>query len=163
MNKEDVLFLDIYRSIRGDWSGGIVERGNVLIKLIDKTTLSNKLKEYFKNHFNEMIKEFGDNYFDGRDWARDCPNSYDNLMASKWFDKKYYKRNSIYDREDGHDDMITNFPVFTCNDFLNNFMKPQFHGLEPNREAGNTHPSSEKKLTLKNLKKFLDYNLDVKL
>ncbi len=153
MNKLDVLFLDIYRSIRGDWSGGIKMRGETMIKLLSKTTLSKDLQKFFKKHFEAMIKAFDSDYFDGRDWARDTDNSYEDLMKSKWFDKKYYKKLSIYDKD--FEDFTTMFPGFTCNNYMVNFMMPQLRGGEPNKEALNNHSNSTITVTKEMVNKFL--------
>ena len=101
MNYYDVIFLDIFESIRSDWSDGIDHRGKVLIKLLPKTTLPENVRVILNKHFENMIvtwlKEDRD-LFDGRSWARDCEFNYDYLKsATDWFDKAFYKEWTIVD------------------------------------------------------------------
>ena len=100
---QDVIFLDVYRSIRGNWNYGIEERGNYLMRILPETTLPQDLKSYYEKHFTDMItcwKQDREN-FDGRRWSRDGIHSYDTLMESDWFDKEYYNYYSLIENADG--------------------------------------------------------------
>ena len=85
MNNIDVNFLDLFKSIRGNWGYGIDKRGEKLIEIIPETSLSENLKTYFIDHFKTMINAWkargkDGSGFDGRSWARDCYISYGNLI-----------------------------------------------------------------------------------
>lgn len=154
MNKADVLFLDIYMSIRGSWAGGIINRGKVLLKIIPLTTLPEELKIYFKEHFEDMNKEFGDEWFDGRSWARDCINSYDDLMKMDWYDEDFYKEQSLY--EQSSEVFFDRFPTFDANDYMLNHIMPQMRGGEPNKKELDNHPSYKIDRTAQAINEFLD-------
>ena len=118
MNKADVLFLDIYHSIRGGWGTGVIQRGEVMIALLPQTTLTTFLQDWFKTHFEEMIQDFSNSpySFDGRDWARDSGWSYDELMRLEWwFDEEFYHCHTIYNgvsEIDGYERFFEMFPAF---------------------------------------------------
>ncbi len=153
MNKADVLFLDLYKSIRGDWSGGIINRGEVLLKLLKHTTLYPKLIKYFKEHFQSMNKAFGSEYFDGRDWARDSSNSYDDLMKTKWYDKDYYKKYSLYEKS--FEEFTDRYPAFTSNNYLLNHLLPQLRGGKSNQKELDNHSDTSIEVTNKMVNDFV--------
>lgn len=70
----DTIFYHIWCSIRGDWSQGIKERGEMLLEILPKTTL--KHKEEMKDLIEEMMTHWKHRYeddvpyFDGRHYAR---------------------------------------------------------------------------------------------
>ena len=141
MNKADVLFLDIFKSIRGSWAGGIIWRGWAAIYILSRTTLSDELKMYFLRHFVSMIEEYQriPHFFDGRSWSCDCSNSYDELEGSEWFDESVYKEHSIYshsiyDRDRDDDDFekfMERFPAFDGVGYMQNHIMAQLKGGEP--------------------------------
>lgn len=112
MNIFDVLYLDIYKSIRGDWSMDVDLRGQYLLKLLPVTTLPDDTKEELQVHFRQMIEHWkkheeskkipgitimSDDYvdFDGRSWARGYALGYNTLMETPWFDKAFYEQWSL--------------------------------------------------------------------
>src|SRR3990172_1967362 len=91
MNLFDVLFLDLYTSIRGDWNMDVDRRGRFLLKLLPVITLPDDYKAMLQQHFTKMIRAWEEHQigprdiwlspgkvnpdyrgFDGRDWARNC-------------------------------------------------------------------------------------------
>jgi hypothetical protein len=116
MNLADVLFLDIYRSIRGGWSAGILWRARYMRSLLPHTTLSAEIKEWFAPHLEKMTKAYTEarstkqSGFDGRTWARDSQHDYSQLMQSEWFDASFYAAQSIYEVD--YSDFMETFPAF---------------------------------------------------
>lgn len=146
MNLPDVLFLDIYRSIRGGYNSGILWRVKFMRSLLPHTTLSTDIKDWFVPHLEKMAKAYAEAQtekhcgFDGRTWARDSRHDYSQLMESSWFDKNFYTAHSTYEIEEcvEFSDFMQRFPAF--------------------EEWGDPDGSE----TLQNVNEFLGFNLELK-
>jgi hypothetical protein len=92
-------------------------------------------------------------YFDGRSWARDVTPSYDDLEKTKWFDKEYYDKHGIYDKD--YEEFTQKFPLFTGKDFMVNQILPQLRGRPINKEGLDKHSDADGKITIENIERFL--------
>ena len=141
MNKADVLFLDIYQSICGGWGTGVIQRGEMMIELLPKTTLSDDKKKRLKSHLEWMVQDFKRSpyEFDGRSWARDAAISYDDLMNSaEWFDKDFYAAHTIYSRGseiEGYERFLETFPAFSDLHWEIVIEQPTAENVRATREA----------------------------
>lgn len=158
MNKADVLFLDIYKSIRGSWAGAITFRAEVMLRLLDRTTLSYQETNFFDVHCRAMVGQYilNKKWFDGREWARDSEISYDDLQKLGWFDKEYYEEHTTYEDYEKFEEM---FPAFVGKDVITNLLLTQLHGKEINSQGLDNHTQEDFNTTKENITKFIGKNI----
>lgn len=161
MNKASILFLDIYKSIRGDWSGGIINRGKVLRALIPFTGLAGDTKTALRIHFSSMetMWRVDRKHFDGRSWARDCANSYGEIIEdSKFFNNEDYEKQSLMENED-YESWTDRFPVLTAKDLFLNQVIPQLKGKDPDYISMDRQTKGALEVTKMSINTFLGFEL----
>ena len=155
MNLSDVLFLDIYRSMRTDWAAGIPARIECLRFLLPHTTFSPVFAGRMKVHTQRLVSRWKTRRenFDPRHLVRDYELGYDALMDSPWFVRSYYDANSVLMR--GDEEFERRFPAFFAHDYDRNFMLPWDEGRPPDYAAADAHPAEVVALTQANVLAFL--------